>query len=102
MDMKRRPDAATIKAGVNPRSFYKAELPEMKEPRRMAGGWVDGGLCPFHADGRAGSFRVHLETGAFCCFACGAKGGDIVAFVQQREGLSFHDALAKLTDDWEV
>ncbi|WP_082054117.1 CHC2 zinc finger domain-containing protein [Methyloterricola oryzae] len=63
---------------------------------------MDGGLCPFHADGRAGSFRVHLETGAFCCFACGAKGGDIVAFVQQREGLSFQDALTKLADEWGV
>jgi len=98
--MKHRTDAATIKARIAPADFYRADLPDMLEPRRKAGEWVDGGLCPFHADSRAGSFRVHLETGAFCCFACGAKGGDIVAFVQQREGLSFHDALAKLADEW--
>lgn len=100
--MKRRLDAATIKAGVTPRLFYRAELPEMPEPRRTARRWADGGLCPFHADGRAGSFRVHLETGAFCCFACGAKGGDIVAFVQQREGMCFHDALNKLASEWGI
>jgi hypothetical protein len=98
LDMSRRPNAETIKAAIQPRAFYVSELPSMPPARGAL--WVDGGLCPFHADGRAGSFRVNLETGAFTCFACGAKGGDIVAFVQRRDGLSFADALAKLADDW--
>ena len=100
VDMNRRPDAYTIKAVIQPLAFYLSELPNM--PPARGASWVDGGLCPFHADTRKGSFRIHLETGAFCCFACGSKGGDIVAFVQLRESLSFPDALAKLADDWGV
>jgi len=37
---------------------------------------------------------------ALLLFRVRGKGGDIVAFTQQREGLSFHDALAKLSDEW--
>lgn len=87
-----------VKAYIPPADFYRAELPAMPPPR--GGGWREGGLCPFHADKHAGSFRVNLETGAFVCFACATKGGDIVAFIQQRDGLSFPEALEKLSDDW--
>ena len=76
-----------VKAYIPPSDFYRAELPAIPVPR--GSGWREGGLCPFHADKHAGSFRVNLETGAFVCFACGTKGGDIVAFIQQRDGLSF-------------
>jgi DNA primase len=57
---------------------------------------VDGGLCPFHEDRHRGSFRINLDTGAYCCFACGAKGGDILAFHQAHLGLSFPDAVEDL------
>ena len=89
-----------VKASIPPADFYRAELPAMPPPR--ASGWRDGGLCPFHADSRAGSFRVNLETGAFTCFSCGAKGSDIIAFTQLREGLSFPEALSKLANEWGV
>lgn len=92
--------ARNVKSEVPPSSFYPAELPAMPPPR--GGGWRDGGLCPFHADKQAGSFRVNLDTGAFLCFSCGAKGGDIIAFVQQRDGLSFRDAVEKIADEWGV
>ncbi len=98
--MKRRPNAETIKAAIQPRAFYESELSNMPPARGAL--WADGGLCPFHADNRKGSFRVNLETGAFTCFACGAKGRDILAFVQLRDGLSFPAALAKLADEWGV
>jgi len=87
-----------VKAYIPPSDFYQAELPEMPPPR--GNGWRDGGLCPFHSDKHAGSFRVNLETGAFLCFSCGSKGGDIIAFIQQRDGLSFPEAVQKLSSEW--
>ena len=95
-----RPNAETIKGTIHPRAFYQAELPAMPAPK--GAGWTDGGLCPFHADSRKGSFRIHLETGAFCCFACGTKGQDIISFIQAHYGLSFRDALDKLAHEWGV
>lgn len=89
-----------VKGSIPPADFYRAELPTMPAPR--GGGWRDGGLCPFHDDTHAGSFRVNLETGGFKCFACGAKGADIIAFIQLRDGLSFPEALRQLSDDWGV
>jgi len=59
-------------------------------------GWVDGGLCPFHDDHRSGNFRIHLESGAFKCFSCGEKGGDIIAFLRRREDLTFSESLEAL------
>jgi DNA primase len=87
-----------IKTYIPPAEFYRAELPAMPPPR--GSGWRDGGLCPFHDDKHTGSFRVNLETGAFVCFSCGSKGGDIIAFIQQRDGLSFPEALNKLSNEW--
>jgi DNA primase len=72
----------------------------MPAPKRE--GWVDGGLCPFHADEHRGNFRVNIDTGAFRCFSCGVGGGDIIAFLMKRDGLSFPEALRKLADDWGV
>lgn len=89
-----------VKAYIPPTEFYRAELPAMPPPR--GGGWRDGGLCPFHADNHAGSFRVNLDSGGFCCFSCGAKGADIIAFIQLRDGLSFPEALNKLSNEWGV
>ncbi|MBZ0095026.1 MAG: hypothetical protein K8H75_06520 [Sulfuricella sp.] len=89
-----------VKAYIPPADFYRAELSAMPPPR--GGGWRDGGLCVFHTDNHAGSFRVNLDTGAFCCFSCGAKGSDIIAFIQLRDGLSFLEALSKLSDEWGV
>jgi len=97
---KPRPDIQAIKAAISPVEFYQHELPDM--PRTQKGGWRDGGLCPFHSDTHSGSFRVHLDTGAFCCFSCGAKGGDLVAFIMQRDGLVFSEALKQLAEDWGV
>ena len=87
-----------VKSYIPPSEFYRAELTTMLPPR--GGGWRDGGLCPFHDDKHAGSFRVDLENGAFKCFSCGTKGGDIIAFIQQRDGLSFPEAVQKLTNEW--
>ena len=92
--------ASDVKGGIQPADFFRTELPAMPPPRGH--GWRDGGLCCFHDDKSAGSFHVNLDTGAFTCFSCGAKGADIIAFIQLRDGLSFPDALHKLAKDWEL
>ena len=86
-----------VKQAISPDSFYRFELPDTKFGRL---GWAKAGLCPFHADSRAGSFFINTESGAYCCFSCGAKGGDIIAFTRERYGLSFSEALHKLAEDW--
>jgi DNA primase len=93
--------AEQVKARVSPLSFYKVELPSMPVPRRDRG-WVDGGLCPFHQDQHRGNFRINLDSGAYTCFSCGARGGDIVSFVQCSYALSFRDALQKIASDWGI
>ena len=62
------------------------------------GAWRSG-LCPFHDDHNP-SLRVNAETGAFRCMACGAKGGDVLAFHRLRHGLSFMQAARDL-GAWE-
>ena len=96
--MNSRLDANTIKDAISPREFYHSELPAMPTPTRV--GWVDAGLCPFHQDRRAGSFKVNIDTGAFRCFSCDAKGADILAFVMQRDRLDFRESLEKLAGEW--
>ncbi len=98
---RKRLDAVHIKAAIDPAAFYRHELPGMPTPKRHAG-WANAGLCCFHDDHHEGNFRVNLETGAFCCFACGAKGPDVINFTQRRHAISFRDALAALADEWEV
>ncbi len=99
--MRSQVDSATVKAGIPPADFYRVEVPTMPPPKRETG-WVSGGLCPFHADHHRGNFRVNLDSGAFTCFACGAKGGDIITFTRLRHGLSFPEALQALADAWGV
>ncbi|SMB89655.1 DNA primase [Deinococcus hopiensis] len=54
------------------------------------------GLCPFHKE-KSPSFQVDVEQGYFYCFGCKA-GGDVFAFVQRVENLSFGDALRQLAE----
>jgi len=93
--------AEIVKASISPREFYRVELPGMSAPKRDHG-WTDAGLCVFHPDTHKGNFRINLDTGAFCCFACGSKGSDVITFTQLRHGLSFPDALRALADAWGI
>lgn len=61
------------------------------------GTWRDG-LCPIHGD-KSPSLRVNIDKGAFACMACGAKGGDVLAFHMQLHNLSFI-AAAKALGAW--
>lgn len=51
--------------------------------------------CPIHDD-KVASLAVNVNKGCFKCHACGAKGGDIIAFEMQLNKLSFKDACVKL------
>jgi DNA primase len=92
-------DANYIKSAINPLAFYRHELPNAPLKKQ---GWNDGSLCPFHTDNTKGSFRVNTDTGAFKCYSCGTKSGDVIAFTMALYGLSFTDALTKLADDWGI
>lgn len=63
------------------------------------GAWRSA-LCPFHDDRRA-SLRVQYALGAFRCMACGAHGGDVLAFERLRTGKTFADAARDL-GAWEA
>ncbi len=54
------------------------------------------GLCPFHEDHKP-SMNVNPDKQIFKCFACSA-GGDVIKFVQMREGLSFIRAVERLAE----
>ena len=54
------------------------------------------GLCPFHTDHRP-SMYVNPSKQIFKCFACGA-GGDVLRFVQMREGLTFPQTIERLAE----
>jgi DNA primase len=59
-----------------------------------AGGGRLKGLCPFHQE-KTPSFTVDPARGLFHCFGCG-KGGDLYAFVQALEALSFPEAVERV------
>ena len=63
---------------------------------RNAGGGRLKGLCPFH-DEKTPSFTVSPGRGFYHCFGCG-KGGDVFAFLQEIDHLTFNEAVQALAD----
>lgn len=61
------------------------------------GKWKTG-QCEFH--GGSDSMRVHVESGAWVCMACGEKGGDVLAYHMAITGKDFVEA-AKDLGCWE-
>jgi len=94
-------DAATIKNAISPYDFYLREQNLARYGNR-SGKWVVAGLCPFHEDSNPGSFKINVDTGAFKCWSCGVGGGDVIAFLQQRDDLGFIEVLKRLSREWEV
>ena len=63
---------------------------------RRAGADSLKGLCPFH-DEKSPSFHVRPNHGHFHCFGCG-EGGDVFAFIQKIEHVSFVESVEVLAD----
>ena len=55
------------------------------------------GLCPFHHE-KTPSFSVSDSKGVYYCFGCQAS-GDIFTFLQEKQGMSFKEALKSLCDE---
>jgi DNA primase len=75
-----------IKANLDIVSVVTQYVPTLKRTGRN-----HMGLCPFHKE-KTPSFSVNSEMGLFKCFGCG-KGGDVIKFIQEAEGLEFPKAL---------
>jgi DNA primase len=58
------------------------------------------GLCPFHNETKP-SFTVHAVHQFYKCFSCGVS-GDVIKFVQEKEGLSFFEALKTLAERYGI
>ena len=58
------------------------------------------GLCPFHEE-RTPSFSVDPQEKLYHCFGCGV-GGDVIKFIEEKEGLGFAEAVELLADRYGV
>lgn len=58
------------------------------------------GRCPFHEE-RTPSFSVNPVDKLFYCFGC-HKGGDLITFVRETQGLDFAGAIEWLADRFRI
>lgn len=91
-------------AGVDFRGIAAAALAALEG---LLHEWLPGGhregheykaLNPTRADGRAGSFSINLNTGAWADFATDDKGGDVVSLYAYLEGLTQGEAAKALAE----
>ena len=66
--------------------------------RRVGAQW--SGRCPFHEE-KTPSFSVDPVGKLYHCFGCG-KGGDLISFVRETEGLDFVQAIEWLADRYRI
>jgi len=67
---------------------------------RKSGTQNFSGLCPFHQE-KTPSFSVHATRQFFHCFGCGAS-GDVFAFVQKIENITFPEAVRLLAEKLKI
>jgi DNA primase len=77
---------------------FVAVVEERTQLRKSGGRLV--GRCPFHEE-RTPSFSVNPAQGLFYCFGC-HKGGDMITFVRETQGLDFAGAIEWLADRFRV
>ena len=76
-----------------------AEVVSAYTDLRRAGQRLQG-LCPFHEE-RTPSFSVDPSEKLYHCFGCGV-GGDVIKFVEEKEGLAFAEAVEALAERYGV
>ncbi|MSO95895.1 MAG: DNA primase [Thermoleophilia bacterium] len=76
------------------------DVVSLRTSLRKSSGTRYMGRCPFH-DERSASFSVNADLNLYHCFGCG-KGGDVVTFVRETEGLDFVGAIEWLADRFRV
>ena len=72
---------------------------EERTPLRKAGARLTG-RCPFHEE-RTPSFSVNPVDKLYYCFGCG-KGGDMISFVKETQGLDFAGAVEWLGERFRI
>jgi len=82
---------------------FKETLKQQADIVRIVGDYVKlkkagaqnfSGLCPFHAE-KTPSFSVHATRQFYHCFGCG-ESGDVLAFIQKVENITFPEAVRLL------
>src|SRR5258708_6385487 len=82
---------------------FKETLKQQADIVRIVGDYVKlkkagaqnfAGLCPFHAE-KTPSFSVHATRQFYHCFGCG-ESGDVFAFIQKVENITFPEAVRLL------
>lgn len=56
--------------------------------------------CPLHQE-KTASLVINTSTNTWHCYGCG-EGGDTIAFIQKKEGLSFPDAVRFLAKQYNI
>lgn len=67
---------------------------------RKSGAQNFQGLCPFHQE-KTPSFSVHATRQFFHCFGCGTS-GDVFAFVQKIENITFPEAVRLVAEKLKI
>lgn len=75
----------------DPHDYYESLGLTLRGPRNAAWKTTE---CRFH--GGRDSMRIKVATGAFVCMACGARGGDVLAYEMAVNGIGFIDAAKQL------
>src|SRR5262245_14137161 len=76
------------------------EVVSGRTPLRRASGSRFTGRCPFHEE-KTPSFSVNPVDKLYYCFGCG-KGGDVISFVREPEGLDFVGAVEWIAERFHV
>jgi DNA primase len=76
------------------------DVVSLRTSLRKSSGTRYMGRCPFHEE-RSASFSVNSDLNLYHCFGCG-KGGDVVTFVRETEGLDFVGAIEWLAERFRV
>jgi len=94
---KKGPDLEAIKQAIDPAAFFERELGVLNG----CGPWRRARCC-FHRPDRRPSLSVNVTSGAFRCFACGASGGDVIAFAMRLYEQTLPETIDRLGREWGV